>query len=64
MSNAMIGRVAKCGRGILGVIAYSKVMGDGSVVYHGVSFGGEKWQSKMPRVLANSLDEYLKKEYK
>ena len=64
MSDKVIGKVAKCGHGILGVIVYTRTMGDGTVIYHGVSFDGKNWQSKMPRIIANSINEYLEKNSK
>jgi hypothetical protein len=60
----LIGKVAECGQKIIGVISYTRNMSDGTVIYHGVSFDGKKWQSKMPRIIANSINEYLEKNSK
>jgi hypothetical protein len=54
----MIGSVAKCGNGVLGIITYTK-NNYGVVIYHGISFDGKPWHSKMPRVVAKSINEYF-----
>jgi hypothetical protein len=55
----MIGSVAKCGNGVLGIITYTRNI-DGVTMYHGISFDGKPWQSKMPRVVAKSINEYFR----
>lgn len=61
----MIGKVAKCKRGKLGIIVKSKVMPADSddptvdTVYYGIGFDGARWQSKHPEVIADSVDEYI-----
>ena len=61
----MIGKVAKCKRGIIGVISHrARTLGNnhhikGPLVYKGVTLNGNKWQSKNPEVIAENLNEYF-----
>lgn len=52
------GRVAKCQRGILGVVQY-----ESNGVWYGVSFEGGNWESRKPEFVADSVDRFIGKYY-
>jgi hypothetical protein len=65
----MIGKVAKCLHGKIGVIACTKrehrwcketnkTWPEG-VIYYGCTLDGKPWQSKKPTIIADSLREYI-----
>lgn len=54
----MIGKVAKCRHGIVGVIDKAVVQPDGRTLWKGKSLEGRPWQSVVPVVLADTLEEY------
>ena len=54
----MVGKVARCQKGVLGVIS-GKKKSKGQQVWIGVSFDGGAWQSQDPVVVAESLEDYL-----
>ena len=54
----MVGKVARCQKGILGVVS-GKKKSKGQQVWVGVSFEGGPWQSKDPVVVADCLEDYL-----
>jgi hypothetical protein len=54
MASAVIGNVAKCKRGIIGIITNKK--GD---VYFGFTLNNKAWQSIDPDILASNLLEYI-----
>jgi hypothetical protein len=57
----MIGSVALCRHNIVGVINKIVTDSNGNVtLYKGKSLEGRPWQSKSPKILANSLEEYNK----
>jgi len=57
MSENLIGKVARCKRGILGIISH-RVTNDGKESYLGVSLAGKLWMSFSPEIVADSISEY------
>lgn len=53
MTNA-VGSVAKCKRGIIGIVLNKK--GD---VYFGITLRGRPWQAVEPQMLADSVYDYI-----
>lgn len=58
----MIGAVARCRQGKIGVICsidVDKVDNQKRVLYRGISFNGTSWQSMSPDILAPCVYDYL-----
>lgn len=60
MKDNHIGKVAKCKKGIIGVITGSKMEAmTNRTIWTGHAIGSKKtWQTVNPHILANSEDEY------
>ena len=58
----MIGAVAKCRHGKVGVISSMEIERHGdkkSVLYRGVTLDGKAWQSCDPTILAPTVNKYI-----
>lgn len=54
----MIGKVAKCKHGKIGVITRVGIKSC-SDYYYGIAFDGTSWESKDPVILADNINEYI-----
>lgn len=53
----LYGKICKCQKGIVGVVTHV-VISNNDRIYHGITFDGKKWQSKLPLLIADSIEEY------
>lgn len=60
MSENLIGKVAKCHKGEIGIITH-RVGLNGNRVWRGIKFNGDLWESKKPTIISDNLNQYLKK---
>jgi hypothetical protein len=56
----MIGKVAKCRHGKIGIIMEVVSPLYGRKIYYGIRFDGKQWQSVDPTIIADSAEEYVK----
>jgi len=52
------GNVCKCRAGKLGVVT-QVVTNEDELLCYGIGFDGKHWQSKDPKILAKTLQEYM-----
>ncbi len=61
----MVGSVAKCSKGIIGVICSidldhsSSVPAERKILYKGVTLDGKDWQSRNPTIVSKTINEYF-----
>ncbi len=55
----MLGSVAKCQNGILGIICDIRIEGLREIVYRGVTFNGRSWQTSDPIIISRTVNDYI-----
>jgi hypothetical protein len=63
MENINLYSIAKCCKGKIGIILSIHHDAVGNVLYKGIGFNGEPWQSIKPIRLADNINEYITKTF-